>query len=154
MPKKLTDKQQNFARAIAKGHSYADAYREAYDCERMSPRSIQVESWKLAQNPAVTLMVERLRQAIDAGTVASTVGDRERILRRLRVLLDDPQGTQAEQISLKAAHLLGQTLGLYSKRVEVDDRRDRSPDEIRQELEARLAEALGNPEAPTDTSVH
>lgn len=139
MPK-LTSKQEAFAREVAKGKSLSEAYRTVYSAEKMRPATIHVESCKLAAHPKVSQMVERLRGEMDRVTVVSVTSDRERILSRLRALLDSPEGTAAENISLKAAHLLGQTLGLYEKRVTMDDRReDRTPEQIRAELEQRIA---------------
>jgi hypothetical protein len=87
-------------------------------------------------------MVKRLRDAQDAAMVDMVVSDRDRILKRLRSLLERPDGTPAEAISIKAAHLLGQSIGLYQKRVEVDDKRQLSADELRQQIQERL-EDLG-----------
>ena len=137
--KQLTGKQQAFARGVAQGLSLSDAYREAYEVKTMRPASIRVEASKLMQHPEVALMVDRLRAAQDAATVHMVVSDRDRILSRLRTLLEAPEGTPAESISIKAEHLLGQTLGMYQKRVEVDDKRDRTPEEIRREIEERIA---------------
>lgn len=46
---KLTDKEKNFAELVAGGKSYAQAFREAYDCSRSKPSTIRTDasrSWK------------------------------------------------------------------------------------------------------------
>lgn len=139
MPNKMTGKQEAFARAVATGMSLADAYREAYSTKSMRPGTIRSEACRLMTNPNVAAMVKRLKDAQDAVTVHMVTSDRERVLNRLRQLLEAPEGTPAEAISIKAASLLGQTLGMYQKKVEVDDRRDRTPEEIRRDIESRIA---------------
>jgi len=69
----------------------------------------------------------------------------------LRELLDNPDGTSAEQVMLRAADLLGKSVGLYKDVVETVVQR--SPDEIRAELNEYLARL--NMEADKDDkSVH
>ena len=63
--------------------------------------------------------------------------DRERVLTKLRDLLENAKGGPAEQAMLRAADLLGKSVGLY-KDVQVQDA-PRSADEIRAEIKERLA---------------
>ena len=136
----MTPKMEEFARQLVNsGLSQADAYRRAYKADKMSPATIRNESYKLMQRHDVTTMVDALRRDRDRKTVDMSVGDRQLVLNRLRSLLLSPEGTAAENIALKAASLLGQSVGLFQKRIEVDDKRDRSPDEIRREIEDRIS---------------
>lgn len=57
----LTANQESFARGIAEGKSYTDAYRSAYKTDRMSPEAIYVESSRLKDNPKVALRIKELR---------------------------------------------------------------------------------------------
>ena len=63
MSDKLTPKQETFARHVAEGDTYAQAYRTAYDAENMSDKAIRVEASRLASNPIVSLMVMELQEA-------------------------------------------------------------------------------------------
>jgi len=138
----ITAKQRAFAHAVASGKhdSLSDCYRHVYNCKAMKPSTISREATRLLQNPKVATLVQDLRTAQDAAMVDMVTSDRDRILKRLRQLLDSPEGTPAESISIKAAALLGQSLGMFQKKVEIDDKRVRSPEEISREIESRLAE--------------
>lgn len=59
---KLTDKQLKFAQFVASGETYADAYRKAYNCSKMTNNSIWINSSKLMADAKVSLRVDKLRQ--------------------------------------------------------------------------------------------
>lgn len=58
---KLTPKQEAFARAYVETGNASEAYRLAYNPEKMSDPSIAVEACRLLAHPKVSLMVNRLR---------------------------------------------------------------------------------------------
>jgi hypothetical protein len=58
MREKLTPKQRRFAKLVAQGRPYSDAYRAAYDAESCSPHTIHVEASKLAQRPDVANSIQ------------------------------------------------------------------------------------------------
>lgn len=62
----LTPKQERFALEYFKTGNASEAYRIAYDCQKMSPEAIAVEASKLSQNPSITLIVDRLRAKAEA----------------------------------------------------------------------------------------
>jgi hypothetical protein len=140
---KLTAKQAHFARCVASGMSQAAAYREAYDCDENSKAETQQqEASRLARNPHIAARIEALIRERERGVIASAVSDRERVLRRLRELLENAEGTPAEQVALRAADLLGKSIGLY-RDVQVIEKPQRSAAELKQELEERLTALLG-----------
>jgi len=49
----LTSKQLSFVEGIRQGKTATDAYKAAYDCENMSPKSIWAESGKMKVNPTI-----------------------------------------------------------------------------------------------------
>jgi len=59
-------------------------------------------------------------QAKDRAAVAAGIGDKKRVLTKLRDLLDNAQGVPAEQVMLRTADLLGKSVGLY-KDVQVQE---------------------------------
>ena len=144
MAQGLTQKQRDFAHAVVSGQhdSLSDCYRHVYNCQSMKPSTVSREAVRLSQNPKVATLIKDLRDRQSAATVDMVVSDRDRILKRLRQLLERPEGTPAESISIKAASLLGQSLGLYQKRIEVDDKRELTAEELRQQIQERL-EDLG-----------
>ena len=58
MDKKLTAKQDKFARLVAEGKTQADAYREAYNASNMKPETIQNSAYKLMQNGELSARVD------------------------------------------------------------------------------------------------
>ena len=74
----------------------------------------------LMADPKITTRVERLQQQKDRAAVAAGIGDKERVLTKLRDLLDNAQGVPAEQVMLRAADLLGKSVGLF-KDVQVQE---------------------------------
>jgi len=140
----LTPKQQHFCRASASGCTMSDAYREAYSTSRMKPATIHREATRLMSNPTITTRIEVLNRAKDRAVVASVVSDRERVLTTLRKILDNAEGTSAENTMLRAADLLGKSVGLYKDVTETVVQQ--TPAEIQAELEEyieKLNEGLG-----------
>lgn len=58
----LTSKQEKFCIEYASGKSKSEAYRLAYDAEKMSAEAINTEAVKLYQNPKITLRVSELQK--------------------------------------------------------------------------------------------
>jgi len=143
----LTAKQRHFAMALGSGSgmTLSDAYREAYDCEKMSGAAIRNEASKLAANPDITVMVSRLRDNNERSAQASQVNDKQKVLDLLRKLMDEAEPNDTNR--LRAAQLLGQTIGLFKDVIETSSN-DRDSTEVASEIERRLA-ALQAPAKPT-----
>ena len=56
--KKLTAKQEAFVSAYLETGNASEAYRQAYDAEKMSQEALHVAACRLMQNPNVTLRIE------------------------------------------------------------------------------------------------
>lgn len=59
---KLTHKQEEFARFVAEGETYADAYRNAYNASKMGINSIYVKSSELMSDGKIRLRVDELKK--------------------------------------------------------------------------------------------
>jgi phage terminase small subunit len=140
----LTPKQQHFCRAVASGCTMSDAYREAYSAGRMKPATINREAHTLMAIPKITTRVEALQRAKDRAVIVSSLSDRERVLTKLRDKMDNGQSDMSQ---LRAAELLGKSVSLF-KDVQVQEVQ-RSPEEIRAELEELMAEVF-----EADSAVH
>ena len=57
----MTPKQEAFARAYVETGNASEAYRRAYDAQRMKNEAIAVNACKLLKDAKVALMVERLQ---------------------------------------------------------------------------------------------
>ena len=61
----LTVKQEAFCCSyIENGGNASEAYRTAYNAEKMTPGSVKVAACKLLANPNVTITVKRRREAL------------------------------------------------------------------------------------------
>lgn len=57
----MTPKQEAFARAYVETGNASEAYRRAYNAEKMKDEAIKVEASRLLDNPNVALTVEALK---------------------------------------------------------------------------------------------
>ena len=107
MTDKLTPKQEAFARYVAEGDTYAQAYRQAYDAENMSDNTIRVEASRLASDPNVSLMVMELQEAANEVT-QYTIEKAMRELEEARLLgMKEGQVSSAVSAIEKKAKLNG-----------------------------------------------
>ena len=60
---KLTPKQEAFAQAVAGGRNQSDAYRIAYDAERMAPATVWNNAYVLAKHNEVAARIQQIRDA-------------------------------------------------------------------------------------------
>jgi phage terminase small subunit len=62
----LTIKQENFCNYYLECGNAAEAYRRAYNAERMKDESVWIEASKLLNNPKVALRVKELQEQLKA----------------------------------------------------------------------------------------
>jgi len=137
----LTAKQEAFCMAILEGKGFSDAYRQAYDAEKMSAASVHQEAYKLGTHPKIAQRLERAEREKQAEQRMQRLSRAERVVQKLEEIAlraGDTDGTQ-----VRALELLGKTLGLFVDRVETEDKTERDPEVIRKEIEARLARLVG-----------
>lgn len=60
----LTTKQEIFVQRLIEGYSQREAYKFAYDCEKMKDTTIDVEASKLLSNPKVSIRYEELKNEL------------------------------------------------------------------------------------------
>lgn len=60
----LTLKQENFCQAYIKFADKSAAYREAYDCSKMKPESINRKAVEMFENGNITARIEELHQEV------------------------------------------------------------------------------------------
>ena len=64
MREKLTPKQAKFARLVATGESFSDAYRATYRAEGSKPHTVGVEASRLARHPEISRVIEVERERL------------------------------------------------------------------------------------------
>ena len=135
----LTAKQEAFAQEVAKGSTLADAYRSAYNTEKMKPSSVWNNASQLMQRTQVAHRVEAIQRSIEEAQVHDSARLRRLVLERLHVEATREENTDASRV--RALELLGKSLpvSMFSDRVEQVES-SRSASEIEQELLNRLAE--------------
>ena len=138
----LTPKQIHFCRAVVSGCTMSDAYREAYGTSRMKPATINREAHTLMSTPKITTRVEALQRAKDRAVIVSTLSDKESVL---EVLRDKMRNADSDSNKLRAAELLGKTVGLF-KADTVEAPKQRTTAELQAELQEILGKVLVLPE--------
>jgi phage terminase small subunit len=61
---KLTAKQEKFAQLVAEGFSISEAYRAAYNAEKMAADTVHREAHEVAKHPKVSARIDELRKPI------------------------------------------------------------------------------------------
>ena len=133
----LTAKQEAFAQEVAKGSTLADAYRKAYNTEKMKPSSVWNNASQLMQRTQVAHRVEAIQQAMEQSSLHDTARLKRLVLERLHVEATNEANSDASRV--RSLELLGKTVAMFSDRVEQVET-SRSASEIEQELLNRLAE--------------
>jgi phage terminase small subunit len=131
----LTDKQEAFAVLVASGKNQSEAYRLAYDAEKMLPASVWTEASLLLSNPKVASRLMVLNQEKENQRRMMAVSRAERVLQRLETLADN---ATTESVKVRANELLGKTAGLFTDQVEITTDTDRSVDQIQAAITDRL----------------
>ena len=109
----LTDKQERFAQCIAlEGMNQADAYRECYDTENCTDKSI----WELASTEAnkvkVKSRIEELRREVVSPKIISAKERKEKLTEL--IMGGDPG------VMMKAIDILNRMDGEYVQKIEAD----------------------------------
>jgi len=138
--RKLTAKQERFLAEMIRGATQADAYRAAYNAKGMKPSAIYTEAGRVMANPEVSRRLHAHQDSVERSAASSALSRRRFVLEGLEREATDAASDSARVAALVA---LGKTQGvdLFTDRVE--QVADRTPDEVRAELEARLAALLG-----------
>jgi hypothetical protein len=82
---KLTAKQMKFCEGVLGGLSLSDAYRAAYDVQRMGPPQVNCEASRLRAHPAIALWLDAITTEI-AGAHVCTREEHLRELARLKAI--------------------------------------------------------------------
>lgn len=114
----LTAKQERFCQAIVSGMSQADAYRKAYDAERMKPETVQNKAHVLMKNGEIRARVEQLR----APVVAKVQYDLEKAMEEAERALSLAEKKENPGAMVAAVQLRSKLNGLLiEKREDVTD---------------------------------
>lgn len=143
----LTQKQENFCMNVVKGMSYSDAYRQAYNVEKMKPATITNSAYKLLKNGDITARINELKGKIEEKLIYSALDSFNKLteiqtkaLNHKKIILgkDDciEVGDPDYSSAIKAEELKGKLAQLYTEKKEITfsgDLKERA-DEIRRRL--------------------
>lgn len=109
----LTAKQEKFVQNIIEGMSQADAYRNAYDTNRMSDKTVWESASKLLSNPKVATRVQELRDQLANKSIMTAK-------QRLEFLTQVINGEEDVNAKLKAIDIMNKMQGEYVQKVEAE----------------------------------
>lgn len=108
----LSPKQEQFAKAIAlDGMNYSDAYRSAYNTNRMSDKTINEKASLLKDNDKIRARIKELRDEVDTPKIISAQKRKE----WLTDVINDPNIDINAR--LKASDQLNRMEGEYTQKV-------------------------------------
>jgi hypothetical protein len=153
MARELSPKARHFARLLLEGKSQQEAYREAYDADGYTDKSVNEKASRLRADPRVSRIVEDGMRDLEIESKRRFMTDAELVAGKLREVVENMDTGRPMNTQIKACELLGKTAGMFTDILEVRDTREAS--EIRQELEEKLRAILGSQGTTEDRpSVH
>jgi hypothetical protein len=141
---KLTEKMLHYCRCRAKGSNMSDSYRESYTTSGMTKKTVNESACRLEKRPKIQARIDMLITQKDHALIRSTVSLRTKVLTKLESFMDS--ATPQDSSKIRAAELLGKSIGLFTE--VIDDKRniDRSPEELKQLLIDKLTALRDNDE--------
>lgn len=110
----LTGKQEKFCQCVADGMTQADAYRAAYNAEKMKPESVQVKASVLMADGKIALRVAELRDAL----AKKALWTREESTRFYRSVVYDDSGEIKIPEKISAAKQMDLTHGFQTAKID------------------------------------
>ena len=109
----LTEKQEKFVQSIVlEGMNYSDAYRSAYNTDRMSDKTVNEKASLLAGEDKIRARMDELRKKTITPKVMSAQKRKEKLTELANA--DDPN------VAMKAIDLLNKMDGEYVQKVEAE----------------------------------
>ena len=110
MQTNLTGKQLKFVQQLNFGASQANAYRQAYNQNRMHPKTVWEAASRLSKNPKVLARLDELRAEKEAEERVLRLSYEDLVVNELQsIALNSKSG----RVRIKALELLGKTVGLF-----------------------------------------
>jgi hypothetical protein len=103
----MTPKQEAFCQAVADGLSQSEAYRRAYDAEKMKPETIQKVAHELIKNPKVAPRIQELRGQL----AARSLWTREQSITVVIEAIEKARGNNRPSDMIKGVEVLNRMHG-------------------------------------------
>lgn len=111
----LTPKQERFCTAYLEKGTAIAAYKEAYDCEKMSDGAIYVEAHRLTANPKIALRLEELKAPVVESARCTLEGHLKQMAKLRDLAIESTQYSAA----IKAEEQRGKAVGLYKDQIDL-----------------------------------
>lgn len=144
--KALTGKQLHFSRCLAQGMSKTEAYIEAYSTDNMARSTINEAACRLSQDSRITARVQQLILLKEKALIRSTVGLKDQVLTKLVGFMDN--ATPQDSAKLRAAELLGKSIGLFKDVIEDNRNADLTAEQLTTLLHEKLSK-IAEQDSPT-----
>lgn len=131
----LTPKQEEFCRVYVETGNASEAYRRAYDCDRMKPATINRKATELMQNGTITARLGKLQAEAAERSEVSV----DRHLAMLAIIRDQAMADGKYGAAVSAEVSRGKLCGFYTDRVHHSMEPDIST-MTEEEVERELAE--------------
>lgn len=127
--RKPTAKMIKLGKLLAEGkHSIVECYRLTYNTSNMSDSVARNEASIMANHPSVTMIIEEEKRRISNISLQrekkkeiQITNDRERVLERLRLWMDNPPN---DALQLRATEALMKAVGLNGSSVEITENKN------------------------------
>ena len=137
---RLTGKQEAFAQLVAKGAMLVEAYREAGYMPNGSDKTQWEAASRLMANSKVLARVKQLQADMEEDRRTIERRREEYVLKRLQ---EEAERAETDGSRVRALELIGKTIGMFTDRVETDDKTERAASDIEAELRQKLERLLG-----------
>lgn len=137
---RLTGKQEAFAQLVAKGSMLVEAYREAGYMPNGSDKTQWEAASRLMANSKVLARVKQLQADMEEDRRTIERRREEYVLKRLQ---EEAEQADTDGARVRALELMGKTIGMFTDRVETDDKTERAASDIEAELRQKLERLLG-----------
>ncbi len=138
--KPLTTKQLHFCRCRASGMNMTDSYREAYSADKMSNKTVNEAACRLDKDSRITARIDHLIHLKEQALIRSSLSLKEKVLSKLEHFMDN--ASNADSSKIRAAELLGKSLGMFKEVIEDGRDKDLSSEELTKLLEDKLSKII------------
>lgn len=126
----LTAKQEKFVRNLIKGMSQREAYKNSYDAENMTDKTIDEEACRLFKDSKISARYKELQEKLDKATIMTAQERLEYLTgiildleREKLIVLADGEEKEIERpaelaVKLKAIDIMNKMSGEYVTKVE------------------------------------
>jgi hypothetical protein len=151
----LTIKQEKYAQGLFAGLTQREAYKQAYNCENMTDKSIDEVACVLAADLKVISRIEELTEQLrikNTLTVEWVLGNLKEVterclqqepvmIRKGNEMVESGKYTFQANGANKSLELIGKHLGMFTDKVEIGNK-DGKPFEVRNMSDAEIEKML------------